>query len=73
METRIEQSLSILMGEGGLHKAIHCVLENSGHLDAPRDIQMTQEFDSFFTEITVRLRYRAQPVNAVWENSRCLL
>jgi hypothetical protein len=26
-----------------------------------------------FTENTLRLRYKAQPVNAVWGNSRCLL
>jgi hypothetical protein len=27
----------------------------------------------YLTENTLRLRYRAQPVNAVWGNSRCLL
>jgi hypothetical protein len=33
----------------------------------------TQKLSSFLTENTLRLRYRAQPVNAVWGNSRCLL
>jgi hypothetical protein len=28
---------------------------------------------SYLTGNTLRLRYRAQPVNAVWGNSRCLL
>jgi hypothetical protein len=32
-----------------------------------------QEFSSYLTGNTLRLRYRAQPVNAVWGNSRCLL
>jgi hypothetical protein len=31
------------------------------------------ELDSNRTGNTSRLRYRAQPVNAVWGNSRCLL
>jgi hypothetical protein len=30
-------------------------------------------FSSYLTGDTLRLRYRAQPVNAVWGNSRCLL
>jgi hypothetical protein len=32
-----------------------------------------QEFSSYLTGNTLRLRYRDQPVNAVWRNSRCLL
>jgi hypothetical protein len=28
---------------------------------------------SYLTVNTLRLRYKAQPVNAVWGNSRCLL
>jgi hypothetical protein len=28
---------------------------------------------SYLTGNTLRLRYKAQPVNAVWGNSRCLL
>jgi hypothetical protein len=30
-------------------------------------------FSSYLTGNTLRLRYKAQPVNAVWGNSRCLL
>jgi hypothetical protein len=30
-------------------------------------------FSPYLTENTLRLRYRDQPVNAVWGNSRCLL
>jgi hypothetical protein len=30
-------------------------------------------FSSYLTGDTLRLRYKAQPVNAVWGNSRCLL
>jgi hypothetical protein len=30
-------------------------------------------FSPYLTGNTLRLRYRAQPVNAVWGNSRCLL
>jgi hypothetical protein len=30
-------------------------------------------FSPYLTGHTLRLRYRAQPVNAVWGNSRCLL
>jgi hypothetical protein len=30
-------------------------------------------FSAYLTGNTLRLRYRAQPVNAVWGNSRCLL
>jgi hypothetical protein len=31
------------------------------------------KFISYLTVNTLRLRYRTQPVNAVWGNSRCLL
>jgi hypothetical protein len=30
-------------------------------------------FSLYLTGNTLRLRYRTQPVNAVWGNSRCLL
>jgi hypothetical protein len=30
-------------------------------------------FSSYLTGNTLRLRYRAQPVGAIWGNSRCLL
>jgi hypothetical protein len=33
----------------------------------------TYKLSSFLKENTSRHRYRAQPVNAVWGNSRCLL
>jgi hypothetical protein len=33
----------------------------------------TYVFSSYLTGDTLRFRYRAQPVNAVWGNSRCLL
>jgi hypothetical protein len=32
-----------------------------------------KEFSSYLTGNTLRLQYKAQPVNAVWGNSRCLL
>jgi hypothetical protein len=32
-----------------------------------------QNSSSYLTRNTLRLRYEAQPVNAVWGNSRCLL
>jgi hypothetical protein len=31
------------------------------------------EFSSYLTGNTLRLRYKAQPGNVVWGNSRCLL
>jgi hypothetical protein len=31
------------------------------------------KYSPYLTGNTLRLRYRTQPVNAVWENSRCLL
>jgi hypothetical protein len=31
------------------------------------------KFSPYLTGNTLRLRYKAQPVNAVWRNSRCLL
>jgi hypothetical protein len=31
------------------------------------------KFSPYLTGNTLRLRYKAQPVNAVWGNSRCLL
>jgi hypothetical protein len=34
---------------------------------------MLKSFGSYLTGNTIRLRYKAQPVNAVWGNSRCLL
>jgi hypothetical protein len=33
----------------------------------------TYKLSSYLTGNTLRLRYKAQPVNAVWKNSRCLL
>jgi hypothetical protein len=33
----------------------------------------THRYSSYLTGNTLRLHYKAQPVNAVWENSRCLL
>jgi hypothetical protein len=30
-------------------------------------------YSSYLTGNTLRLHYKAQPVNAVWGNSRCLL
>jgi hypothetical protein len=31
------------------------------------------KYSPYLTGNTLRLRYKCQPVNAVWENSRCLL
>jgi hypothetical protein len=33
----------------------------------------TYKFSPYLTGNTLRLHYKAQPVNAVWGNSRCLL
>jgi hypothetical protein len=33
----------------------------------------TYKFSSYLTGNTLRLSYKAKPVNAVWGNSRCLL
>jgi hypothetical protein len=33
----------------------------------------TYKLSSYLTGNTLRLRYKAQPVNYVWGNSRCLL
>jgi hypothetical protein len=38
-----------------------------------RRILILQELGSYLTGDTSHLHYRAQPVNAVWGNSRCLL
>jgi hypothetical protein len=47
--------------------AVHC--ENrTEHINT-----LCGYFSTYLTGDTLRLHYRAQPVNAVWGNSRCLL
>jgi hypothetical protein len=53
-----ESSRLMLFGET---VAVYCE-NHTEHIDTVRTSQET-----------LRLRYRAQPVNAVWGNSRCLL
>jgi hypothetical protein len=36
-------------------------------------LNITYKFSSYFTVNILRIRYKDQPVNVVWENSRCLL
>jgi hypothetical protein len=44
-------------------------MENPGHVY----LNNTQKFSSYVIGNTLRLRYKAQPVNAVYGNGRCLL
>jgi hypothetical protein len=43
------------------------------HLRAEFLLNNIYKFSSYLTGNTLRLRYKAQPVNGVWGNSRCLL
>jgi hypothetical protein len=42
-------------------------------LHTVRNTQIYTVDSPYLTGITLRLRYRAQPANAVWGDSRCLL
>jgi hypothetical protein len=55
--------------------AVYCE-SHTEHRDTVRFSQEpygTLRYSSYLTGNTLRLRYRAQPVNAAWGNSRCLL
>jgi hypothetical protein len=50
--------------------AIYCENHTEHTNTLPNNIY---EFSPYLTGNTIRLRYKAQSVNAVWGNSRCLL
>jgi hypothetical protein len=55
--------------------AVYCE-NHTEHTDTVRTSQEpygTHRYSPYLTGNTLHLRYRAQPVNAVWGNSRCLL